>query len=98
MHYLLIYETAPDYLTRRGEFRTAHLEFAWRAVERGEIVLGGAVGDPIESAIILFDCASPDVPAAFAKSDPYVCNGVVKSWRVVPWHTVVGAGAANPVR
>lgn len=98
MHYLLIYETAPDYLTRRGEFRTAHLELAWRAVERGEIVLGGAVGEPVESALILFRCDSPDVPAAFAKADPYVLNGVVSNWRVVPWHTVVGAEAANPIK
>jgi hypothetical protein len=93
-----MYETAPDYLARRGEFRAAHLRLAWQAVERGEIVLGGAVGDPVESAMILFNCASPDVPEAFAKRDPYVLNGVVSSWRIVRWNTVVGAAAANPVR
>jgi uncharacterized protein YciI len=98
MHYLLMYETAPDYLTRRGEFRAAHLKFAWEAAERGQIVLGGAVGDPAESALILFRCESPDVPTAFAKADPYVLNNVVTNWRVAPWNTVVGAEAANPVK
>jgi uncharacterized protein len=98
MHYLLIYDTAPDYMARRGEFREAHLALAWQSVERGELVLGGAVGEPLESALLLFHCASPDVPAAFAKADPYVLNGVVTHWRVKPWNTVVGPEASNPVR
>ena len=42
-HLLLFYETAPDYLERRAEHRSAHLRLAWDAVERGELVLGGAL-------------------------------------------------------
>ncbi len=98
MHYLLIYDTAPEYLARRGEFRAAHLGLAWKAVERGELVLGGAAGDPPDSAVLLFQCESPDVPAAFAKADPYVLNGLVRQWRVKPWATVVGPDASNPIR
>ncbi|HKK02212.1 MAG TPA: YciI-like protein [Desulfuromonadales bacterium] len=98
MHYLLMYEVSSDYLERRGEFRTAHLSLAWQAAERGELVLGGAAGDPPESSILLFRCNSPDVPAAFAQADPYVLNGLVTKWRVLPWNTVVGREAANPVR
>ena len=98
MHYLLIYDTAPDYLARRGEFRAAHLGLAWKAVERGELVLGGAVGDPPDGAVLLFRCESPDVPVAFAKVDPYVMNGLVTQWRVKPWNTVVGPEATNPIR
>jgi uncharacterized protein YciI len=98
VHYLLIYETAPDYLLRRAEFREAHLRLAWQAVDRGELVLGGAVGEPVESALLLFDCASPEIPAAFAQSDPYVLNGLVTSWKVRPWRTVAGPTAATPIR
>ena len=96
-HYLLIYHTAADYLQRRAEFRSAQLALAWQAAERGELLLGGAVGDPADSALLLFRCDNADIPAAFAKADPYVVNGLVKSWQVKPWHTVVGEGAANPV-
>ena len=95
-HYLLIYDTAADYLQRRAEFRSAHLALAWQAAERGELLLGGAVSEPAESALLLFRCDSADIPAAFAKADPYVVNGLVKSWQVKPWHTVVGEEAANP--
>ena len=98
MHYLLIYELAPDYLARRPEFRAEHLTLAWKHVERGEMLLAGAVGDPVESALLVFRCDSPDLPAAFARSDPYVKNGLVRHWKVQPWNTVVGNEAANPVR
>src|SRR5262249_14374112 len=98
MHYLLIYELAPDYLARRPQFRGAHLTLAWQAAERGELVLAGAVGDPVEGAILLFAAESASIPAAFAQADPYVINGLITRWRVAPWHTVVGNLAANPTR
>jgi hypothetical protein len=97
MHHLLIYETAPDYLERRGEFRAAHLERAWAASADGALVLGGAVGDPVESALLLFEGDGPETAEAFARVDPYVVNGLIASWRVVPWNTVAGDTAANPV-
>jgi len=97
MHYLLAYEIAPDYLTRRAEFRGAHLKLAKQAVDRGELVLGGAVGDPAESALLLFRCDSPETPAAFAQVDPYVLGGIVMRWSVSPWNTVVGPDCSNPI-
>ena len=98
MHYLLIYDTAPDYLARRGDFRAAHLTLGWESAERGELLLGGAVGDPVDGAMLLFRCDSPELPSAFARADPYVLNGLVTRWRVAPWATVVGPDASTPVR
>jgi uncharacterized protein len=98
VHYLLLYDTAPDYLERRGDHRAAHLKLAWEAAERGDLVLGGAVGDPVESALLLFRADSSEVARAFARADPYVVNGLIAGWRVVPWSTVVGGDASAPVR
>jgi uncharacterized protein YciI len=97
MHWLLLYTTSPDYLERRGEFRERHLAHAWAAVARGDLLLGGAVGDPPERALLLFECDSPDVPADFARSDPYVSSGLVTHWEVKVWSTVVGESATSPV-
>lgn len=97
-HYLLIYDLADDYLARRGEFRGVHLNMAWAAHQRGELVLGGALAEPADRAILMFQGESPQVAEAFAKADPYVLNGLIKSWSVRPWMTVVGDTAANPVR
>lgn len=95
-HWLLRYTLAADYLERRPAFRDEHLRSAWGAAESGALLLGGAVGDPVEEALLLF--TDPVAAEAFAKADPYVMNGLVTDWRVVPWTTVVGAEAASPVR
>jgi uncharacterized protein YciI len=98
MHYLLAYHVSADYPERRAEFRAAHLEMAWQSVERGELLLGGVMGDPVSGAMLLFSADSPEIPEAFAKADPYVQNGLVTQWRVIPWNTVVGHQASNPIR
>ena len=98
MHYLLIYDLSPDYLEKRPAFRGAHLKLAWEAHDRGELVLGGALTDPVDSAILLFKGDSPAAAERFAAADPYVHNGLVKRWRVRPWTTVVGKDSSNPVR
>lgn len=98
MHYLLIYDLTPDYLERRGEFRDEHLKMAWKSHENNELVLGGALQDPSDKAYLLFESDSPESAKEFARHDPYVKNGIVKSWEVRPWMTVVGKDAANPVR
>jgi uncharacterized protein YciI len=97
MHYLLFYDVVQDYAERRVPLRAAHLALARRAVERGELVLGGALANPLDGAVLLFPGSSPDVAAAFAADDPYVTNGLVTRWRVREWTTVVGPDAANPV-
>jgi len=96
-HFLLMYDTVPEYLERRGEFRSAHLRLARAAQDRGELVLGGALANPVDGAILLFKGETADVARTFAESDPYVKNGLVKAWRVREWTTVVGEGAATPV-
>jgi len=98
MHYLLFYEVADDYLTRRAEFRNVHLRMGWEAAERGELVLGGALANPVDGAVLLFKGDSPAVAEKFAAADPYVTSGIVKRWYVREWTTVVGEMAANPKR
>jgi uncharacterized protein YciI len=96
-HYLLYYEVADDYVERRGAFREQHLERAWAASASGALVLGGALGDPVDGALLLFLGDSSVVAETFARQDPYVTNGLVTRWHVREWNTVAGAGAANPV-
>ena len=98
MHYLLLYEFVDDYLARRPAFRTQHLALAWEASERGELILGGAFANPPDGGVLLFQGDSPAAAEQFAKSDPYVLNGLVKQWRIREWTTVVGESAATPVR
>lgn len=96
-HYLLFYDLAPDYLERRPQFRSEHLDLARASHGRGELVLAGALAEPADGAVLLFRAESDAVVRTFAERDPYVLNGLVKSWRVRQWTTVVGDGACQPV-
>lgn len=96
-HFLLFYEVADDYLERRGQFRDAHLEKAWESHSRGELILGGALADPVDGAVLLFAAGSRSIPEEFAKNDPYVLNGIVRRWYVREWTTVAGKAAATPL-
>lgn len=96
-HYLLFYDVVGDYVERRAAYRAEHLALAQVAVARGELVLGGALADPVDGAVLLFHGDAPAVAERFAAADPYVRNGLVTRWRVRPWTTVVGQEAATPV-
>ncbi len=91
MHFLLFYDVVEGYVERRAHFREAHLAYAQRAVERGKLLLGGAFANPPDGAVLLFQGSSPAVGEQFAAEDPYVLNGLVKSWKVREWATVIGS-------
>ena len=93
MHYLLFYDAVENYEELRKPFRNAHLQHARAAVARGELILGGALANPTDGAVLLFRDISTASAERFAKSDPYVTNGIVKAWRVREWTTVVGDDA-----
>lgn len=94
MHYLLFYDVVPDYATRRTPLRAEHLALARAAHRRGELVLGGALADPVDGSVLLFRGESPEVAERFAAEDPYVRHGLVTRWRVREWTTVVGDAPA----
>ena len=97
-HFLLFYEAGQDYLERRPQFRSMHLDHAWAAQQRGELIVAGALADPVDGAVLMFAGEDSSVGEQFACADPYVVNGLVARWHVREWTTVVGALAANPVR
>ena len=97
MHYLLIYNLSPDYLTKRGAHRDEHLRLAWEAKNNGDLILGGALQEPADQAYLLFKSDTSEAAEKFAKKDPYVKSGIVKSWSVRPWMTVVGDKATTKV-
>ncbi len=96
MHYILLYDLVDDYVSRRAQFRDAHLKLTRQAYDRGELVLAGALADPVDGAVLVFRGPSPQAAEAFARADPYVTNRLVTRWRVRKWATVVGEGASLP--
>lgn len=90
MYYLLFYKTVGNYVERRAPYREEHLAYVNRAFHRGELVMGGALADPVDGAVIVFKGEGPEVAEDFAANDPYVKHGLITEWRVRPWTVVIG--------
>jgi hypothetical protein len=88
-YYLLFYHVVDDYVARRAQFRDDHLRLARAAHERGELILGGALSDPADAALLVFRAADKSVVENFVQADPYVINGLVKKWEIRPWTVVI---------
>src|SRR5260370_36216353 len=86
----LFYEVVDNFAARRTPFREEHLRLAGEARERGELVLAGALAEPVDRALIVFHTEDKTKAEAFARKDPYVTSGLVKKWEVRPWNVVVG--------
>jgi len=91
--YALTYDAVDGFREKRTPFREGHLALVREAHARGELLMAGAVGDPIEQALLVFRADSPDVAERFARADPYVTQGLGLNWKVRPWHVVVGGDA-----
>jgi hypothetical protein len=89
-YYALLYELVDDMVTRRVPFREEHLRLAREARKRGELVLAGALAEPVDRALLVFHVDNKGKVEAFARKDPYVVNGLAKKWEVRPWNVVVG--------
>ena len=91
MHYVLFYDVVDDMVNKRAPYREEHLKLIRDAHARGVIVMAGAVGDPVDGAVLVFRAESPAAAEEFVMADPYVRNGLVIRWKVKPWTLVAGA-------
>lgn len=89
-YFALIYYVVDDYVARRAEYRDEHLRLAREAHRRGELVLGGALTDPADRALLVFRVSDRSVVEQFVRDDPYVIHGLVARWEVRPWAVVIG--------
>jgi len=89
VHFALLYDVVDGYVERRAPFRAEHLALARRFQAEGKLLLAGAF-DPPEGALLVFRAERPEEVEAFVQADPYVRNGLVRSWRIRAWTVVVG--------
>jgi uncharacterized protein YciI len=95
-YYALFYELVDDMVNRRVPFREEHLRLARESRERGDLVFGGALAEPVDRALLVFHVDDRSKVESFARKDPYVLNGLAKKWEVRPWNVVVGNEPLSP--
>lgn len=90
VYWLLFYDVVPDYVERRRPWRARHLALAREAHARGELLLAGALDDPVDGAVLVFRADTAAAGERFARADPYVAEGLVTNWYVRQWNVVIG--------
>jgi uncharacterized protein YciI len=87
MKYVLFYESADDVLAKAQAHFDAHLARGNEFHDQGSMLMYGPFGDPQqEGSMAVF--ASREAADEFAEGDPFVLNGVVRSWFVREWDEV----------
>jgi uncharacterized protein YciI len=89
-YFILTYDLVDDYINRRTPYRDQHLRLAHESRRRGELILAGALSEPADRALLVFQVPQRSIVEDFAKNDPYVTNGLVKKWEIRPWTVVIG--------
>ncbi|HUL17073.1 MAG TPA: YciI-like protein [Terriglobales bacterium] len=90
-YFALFYQEVVDgYVEKRAAHRQKHLELAKEFLSRGELILAGALANPVDGALLIFHGPDASVAERFVARDPYVGNGLIKRWQIREWTVVVG--------
>jgi uncharacterized protein len=83
--YVLLYESADDVLSKAPAHFAAHSERGQEFHERGSLLAYGPFGDPQqEGSMAVF--TTREAAEEFVRGDPFVLNGVVRSWEIRAWN------------
>ena len=88
MYFLLFYDYVADMADRRTPFRPQHLQLVQAAQAAGELEMAGALDEPLDGAVLVFSCSSPEPIERFIAADPYVQNGLVTRTSIRRWNVV----------
>ena len=89
-YYILKYYLVDDYLERRSKYREEHLKLAEELHQKGKLIFGGALTEPIDEALLVFYLGDKSLIEDFISKDPYVKNGLVIKWEIREWIVVIG--------
>ena len=88
MKYVLFYESADDVASKAPPHFPAHQERLLDFHARGLLLMVGTFADPqAHGSMAIF--TTREAAEDFVAGDPFVINGVVRSWEVREWNEVL---------
>ena len=88
MKYVVLYQSADDLATKVPAHYPAHRARVDDFHRRGDILMIGTFADPqSQGSMAIF--ASREAAEAFVSGDPFVLNGVVKSYEMREWNDIL---------
>jgi uncharacterized protein len=92
--YVLLYESADDVLSKARIHFPAHSARIQEFHARGDILMVGTFGDPqTQGSMSIFPTRA--AAEAFVEHDPFVLNGVVRSWQIRDWNEILGPDSGS---
>jgi uncharacterized protein YciI len=90
MKYVVLYESADDVAGRAPAHFPAHKARLNDFHRRGDILMVGTFADPqTQGSMAIFPTRA--AAESFVAGDPFVINGVVKSYEIREWHETLTA-------
>jgi uncharacterized protein len=86
--YVLFYESGDDVAAKAAEYFPAHRARIDEFHSRGVLLMVGPFSDR-DGAMSVF--TTREAAEEFAAADPFVVNGLVRSWRIREWVEVLVA-------
>lgn len=84
MKYVLFHESAGDIRSKAPLHFAAHRAHFEAFHARGTLLLIGPFASPEEGAMAIF--RTREAAEEFAAGDPFVLNGVVRTWHIREWN------------
>jgi uncharacterized protein len=89
MRYVVLYESSDNVMEKAPLHFAAHWQRALEFHERGELQLIGTFGDPqTQGSMAVF--TTREGAEEFVAGDPFVLEGVVRSWELREWNEALG--------
>ncbi len=89
MRHVLLYDSADDVRSKAPAWLPGHRAHSERFRSDGSLLLIGPFGDPQnQGSMGVF--ATRQAAEEFARTDPFVLNGVIRRWRVRDWNEATG--------
>jgi uncharacterized protein len=86
--YVLFYESADDVRTKAPPRFAAHVARWKEFQDRGTLLMIGTFANPQEEgSMAIF--TTREAAEAFARSDPFILNGVVRGWSIREWNEAI---------
>ena len=95
MYFILTYQTVNRFNDRKMRYRADHLDLVNSYHRDGHLIMGGALLEPNDAALLIFRCDHVDEVEGFVEKDPYVQKGLVKSYEIRQWSVAIGADSRN---
>lgn len=84
-HFILQYKYVPEILEKREPHRQGHLDAIKKGLAEKKLVVAGAIADPVDGGLLIFQGVSKEEVEQYAKDDPYYKNGLIADYHIRPY-------------